>query len=60
MIERGRRARLSDESLLRLAIGERFGGKEFDGDTATEFRVLRQVHFAHSARAELRVDFVAA
>src|SRR5579872_939136 len=33
-------------------------GKNFDGDRAIEARVARAVHFAHSAGAERRLNFI--
>ena len=30
----------------------------FDGHVAAEFRVMRLINFAHTARADLRTDFV--
>src|ERR1700692_3191987 len=58
MIQRGKHFRFA------LKTGESFGivcegsRQNFDGYVAPEFRVVRLIHFAHAARADLREDFV--
>src|SRR5438132_8612688 len=51
---------LLNESIHAIAIASNFSRKNFQSNFAIEFHVLSQIHFAHSALANLRADFIAA
>src|SRR3989441_10215437 len=59
MIERGRGLSLLCESPHPILIRSQLHRQNLQRDFAFEFRVLRQIHLTHSARADLGVDFVA-
>ena len=60
MIERRSRVCFLIETAETIAVlGEPFR-EHFDGDLSTQARVFSQIHFAHSALANLRADFIAA
>ena len=54
MVQRGDRARFALEALGELL------GRNLDGDVAAQARVVRAVHLAHAARADLGQDLVRA
>src|SRR2546430_7876485 len=59
MIQCGGSLCLLNESVHAIAIASNFSRKNFQSNFAIEFHVLRQIHLAHSALANLRADFVA-
>src|SRR5687767_6834187 len=48
------------EPVQAILIGRETGGQNFHRDVTTKFRVARPIYFTHSARAELRADFISA
>ena len=58
MVERGGRLRFANEPLHPIAIRGYVCGQNLQRDFAIEFRVLRQIHFAHSTFADLRDNTV--
>ena len=51
---------LLNESVHAIAIAGNFSRKNFQSNFAIEFHVLSQIHFAHSALADLCADFITA
>jgi hypothetical protein len=60
MIQSRRGFRLLGKAPHPILIAGEFGGKYFQRHLAIEFRILRQIHLAHSAFANLRADFITA
>lgn len=58
MIERGRGAGFLPKTAFAFDIAGKFARQNLDGDAAVEFRVVRQINFAHSARADFLAYFV--
>ena len=58
MIQRSNRASFLLEAPQAVGIFRKCFREDFDGDVAAEARVLRAKHFAHSARANRRDNFV--
>ena len=58
MIQRRDGASFLLEASQTVNIFRKCFGEDFDGDVAAEARVLRAKHFAHSARANRRDNFV--
>ena len=52
MIQRGRGFRFTNETFHPVAIRSHIRRKNFQRNFAIEFRVLRQIHLTHPARAE--------
>src|SRR2546423_11714350 len=52
MIKRRGCARFLKETLETLLVCNEFGGQDFQRDGAREFRVMREINFAHPACAE--------
>jgi len=52
--------RLLHEATHAIVIACNFSRQDLQRDFPIQFRVLRQIHFAHAALADLRADFVAA
>ena len=59
MTERGGRFSLTNESIHAISIRSNISRKDLQPDSAIEFRVLGQIHFAHSTCAKLGLDLVA-
>src|SRR5437870_8623530 len=60
MAQGRRRLSFANETLHPISVRGDVCGKNLQRDSAIEFGVLRQINFAHSARAEKREDFVMA
>ena len=60
MAQGRRRLSFANETLHPISVRGDVRGKNLQRDSAIEFGVLRQINFAHSARAEKREDFVMA
>ena len=58
MIELARGARLDLEPPQAIRIAGVLGRQDLQRDVAPEPRVVREVHLAHAARAEQRLDLV--
>ena len=58
MIERGGRARLSQQAPAREGIGLRLRRQEFQGDAAAELQVIGEKHLGHPASPELGANDV--
>src|SRR5262244_3100334 len=57
MIERGDHARFPNETFDAITISI-IAGQNLQSNIAIELRIVRQVYFAHSTRAELIADFI--
>ena len=57
-IERSRGFRFTSETLHPLTIRCEVCGQNLQRDLAIEFRIPRQIHLAHPARADFRDDAV--
>jgi len=60
MIERGEQTRLAREARAPLGVLREMRRKDLDRDVTTEVRVVRPIHFTHSAGTQQRDDFVRA
>ena len=60
MIERGRGLRFANKTFHAITVRNNVGRQNLQCDFTIEFRILSQIHLAHSAGAELRADFVTA
>ena len=60
MIQRRQHFRFALKTRDPLAIMRHCFRQDFDGHVAPELGVLRLIHLAHAARANLRADFVGA
>jgi hypothetical protein len=60
MIQRRSRLCFLHEAPHPLLIRCNFARQNLQSDFAIKFRVLDQIHLTHSARADLRADFIAA
>ena len=58
MIQRCGRFCFAHEAVHSIAVRSDLRGQDLQRNFTIEFRVLRQIHFAHSARADLRADLV--
>ena len=59
MIERCGRLCFLHKAPHAIFISDNVSGQNFQRHFAIELRVLREIHFPHSARADLRADFIA-
>ena len=60
MIQRGSGLGLLHKPLHSIRVSSNVSGQNLQRNLAIEFGILRQIHLAHSALANLRADFVAA
>ena len=60
MIQTRHGVRFALHALPQLCIANQIGAQDFDGYITTEFGIARQIHLTHTARAELRADFITA
>src|SRR5437667_177335 len=60
MTESSKSSSLALETSQAVRITGEQGRQDLEGDIAAELRIVRGIHFAHSARAEHRSDFVRA
>jgi len=58
LIQGGRGARLTLETLDQLPVLSHFRRKEFQGDTTSESRVFGLIDHTHAAATELSCDLV--
>ena len=58
MVQRGSGARLPLKALKQLRVLFHFGREEFQRHAASELRILRLIHHAHPAGAQLFDDVV--
>ena len=58
MVQRRRSFRLAHEALHPISIRSNLSGQNLQSNLAIKLCILRQIHFAHPAHAELRDDFV--
>jgi hypothetical protein len=60
VVQGGGGRRLALEAAQSVFALREFGGEDFERGGTAQVRVLREIDFAHPARAELRADFVTA
>ena len=60
VIQRGEHPRLALEAREAIRVARERAGQDLDRDVAPELRVVRLVHLAHAARAEQRLQLIAA
>jgi len=60
MVERGCGSCFLSKAAHPILIAREFGRQNLQRDFSIELHILRQIHFAHSTRADLRADFIAA
>ena len=53
-------ARLTQQALARVFVGDGVGRQQFDRDQSLELGILSPVHLRHATRAKFVADFVAA
>jgi hypothetical protein len=56
MIQRGGGLRFLFEAPHPILIGSQISGKNFQGNLAMQPRIFREIHLAHSTRADFRDD----
>ena len=60
MVERGGGSCFLSKAAHPILIAREFGRQNLQRDFSIELHIMRQIHFAHSTRADLRADFIAA
>ena len=58
MVERGSSLGFPHKALHSIRMSSNIGRQNLQCNFAIEFRILRQIHLTHPARAELRANFV--
>src|SRR5256885_10384279 len=59
VIQGGGSLRFLNEAPHSIPVGRNVGRQDFKRYASSQLRILRQIHFTHSALADLRADFIA-